>query len=183
MFNTIGLTKLQRFFLAGRHESPRMMSESEQQSFGMRQLSENNIFNGFDTRMLAEAFGVNPELAQRLQSQNDPRGEMVFVKQGFQMLIPSRSQEMQQQEYEASMPSQHQMQYGESMQGQWNITNGLDEMFCTMKIRSNIDMPSRADYFNQRGSRVTTLNSQKLPIMNVVQMSAARVVLQRVMIN
>jgi len=131
----------------------------------------NNIFDGFDAAMMAEALGVNPELARRLQSRNDPRGEMVFVKEGLKMLMPTRTQEMQQQEYQ------------ESMQGPRNMTNGLDEAFCTMKIRSNIDMPSRADYFNQRGSRVAIMNSQKLPIMNIVQMSAARVVLQKVMTN
>ncbi|XP_078148977.1 cocosin 1-like [Carex rostrata] len=163
-----------RFFLAGRHESPRTgMYESEQQPIGMRQPMGNNIFDGFDTPMLAEALGVNPELARRLQSHNDPRGEMVFVKEGLKMLMPTRTtQEMQQQKFEESMQEP-------SMQRQYNMTNGLDEAFCTMKIRSNIDMPSRADYFNQRGSRVAILNSQKLPIMNIVQMSAVRVVLQR----
>ncbi|KAJ3687152.1 hypothetical protein LUZ61_016316 [Rhynchospora tenuis] len=93
------------------------------------------------------------------------------------MLMPSRSQEMQQQEFEESMPTWQ--QYGEPMPGMSNMTNGLDEMFCMMKIRTNIDIPSRADYFNQRGSRVAMVNSQKLPIMNVVQMSASRVVLQK----
>jgi hypothetical protein len=153
------------------------MYGSEQQPIGMRQPMGNNIFDGFDTPMLAEALGVNPELARRLQSHNDPRGEMVFVKEGLKMLMPTRmTQEMQQQELEESMQEP-------SMQGQYNMTNGLDEAFCTMKIRSNIDLPSRADYFNQRGSRIAILNSQKLPIMNIVQMSAVRVVLQRVIIK
>ncbi|KAJ1691696.1 hypothetical protein LUZ63_015851 [Rhynchospora breviuscula] len=168
-----------RFFLAGRHQRPQRMYqyETEQQTLEPGQLRGNSIFTGFDTQMLAEALGVNIELARQLQSQNDPRGEMVFVKQGLQMLMPTRSQEMQQQEFEESVPGLQ--QYGEGMWGPYNTTNGLDEMFCTMKIRSNIDRPSQADYFNQRGSRVAIVNSQKLPIMNIVQMSATRVVLQK----
>lgn len=154
------------------------MYEMGQPTYKMSQLPSNNMLSGFDTQMLAEALGVNPELVRRLQSQNDQRGEIVFVKQGLQMLRPSRSKEMQQQQFEESMETQQ--QFGETMQGQRNMTNGLDETFCTMKIRTNIDIPSRADYFNQRGSRVALLNSQKLPILNIVQMSATRVVLQRV---
>ncbi|KAJ4763792.1 Glutelin type-B 2 [Rhynchospora pubera] len=167
------------FFLAGRHQSVQRMYEMGPQptSFTTRQQLSNNMLAGFDTQMLAEALGVNQELTRRLQSQNDPRGEIVFVKQGLRMLRPFRSQEMQQQEYE-SMQSEEQY-FGESMPGLRNATNGLDENFCTMKIRSNIDIPNRADYFNQRGSRVAILNSQKLPILNLVQMSAVRVVLQR----
>ncbi|XP_078152861.1 cocosin 1-like [Carex rostrata] len=185
------------FFLAGRHQSGQwtthetgqQTSFTGQETFEMGQLRDNNILNGFDTRMLAEAFGVNIELARRLQSQTDKRGEIVFVPQGLRMLRPSRSQEVQQQEFEESMQGQEQYRermqgqeeyYGESMQGQWNITtNGLDEAFCTMKIRSNIDKPSRADYFNKRVGRVARVDSQKLPILNLVQMSATRVVLQR----
>jgi hypothetical protein len=155
------------------------MYEMGQQSYRTSQMSNNNMFSGFDTQMLAEAFGVNPELVRRLQSQNDQRGEIVFVKQGLQMLRPLRSQEMQQQEYEESTERQ---QFGETTYGTRNMSNGLDETFCTMKIRSNIDIPSRADYFNQRGSRVAILNSQKLSILNIVQMSATRVVLQKVTI-
>ncbi|KAJ4782754.1 Glutelin type-B 5 [Rhynchospora pubera] len=167
-----------RFFMAGTHKMPQRMFETEQQqTMGMMQPMGQSIFAGFDTQMLAEALGVNVEMARQLQTQNDPRGEMVFVKEGLRMLMPSRCQEMQQQEFEESMPRWQ--QYGEPMPGMRNMTNGLDEMFCMMKIRSNIDMPSRADYFNQRGSRVAMMNSQKLPIMNVVQMSASRVVLQR----
>jgi Cupin len=172
--------KNQSFFLAGRHLSGQQTYESEtgsQQTYRMGQFRGNNIFNGFDSQMLAEALGVNIELARRLQSQTDQRGEIVSVRQGLQLLRPSRSQEMQQQQFEESV---HGQQHGEHMQGQYNVTNGLDETFCTMKIRTNIDEPSRADYYNQRVGRVTRVDSQKLPILNIVQMSATRVVLQRV---
>ncbi|KAJ3701869.1 hypothetical protein LUZ61_005574 [Rhynchospora tenuis] len=156
----------------------RQAYEAGVQPIGMAPLRGNNIFNGFDTQLLAEALGVNVELARQLQAQNDPRGEIVFVPQGLRMLRPLRSQELQQQEFEESM--QAQQQFGESWQGPYNVTaNGLDENFCTMKIRANIDRPSRADYYNQRVGRIARVDSQKLPILNLVQMSATRVVLQR----
>ncbi|URE26686.1 glutelin, partial [Musa troglodytarum] len=52
------------------------------------------------------------------------------------------------------------------------------EAYCSMKIRQNIGDPSRADYFNPRAGRITTLNSQKLPILRFVQMSAVRALLR-----
>ncbi|KAJ3672680.1 hypothetical protein LUZ60_007401 [Juncus effusus] len=165
--------RLRDFFLAGRHQSVQQSLETGQTSYEIGQQTNNNILSGFDTQLLAEAFGVNTELARRLQAQNDQRGEIVHVRQGLQLLRPTRSsQEIQQQQ------QQQQQWEGESVQVQRNMTNGLDEAFCTMKIRTNIDNPARADIFNQRVGRIAEVNSQKLPILNLVQMSATRVVLQ-----
>ncbi|XP_078151250.1 cocosin 1-like [Carex rostrata] len=167
------------FFLAGRHQSGQQFHELGQQ------VSGNNILNGFDTQLLAEAFGVNPELARRLQSQDDQRGEIVHVKRGLQLLRPFRSLEEQQQQQQGEEFEGEQYQ-GERFEHErfgpgsnYSISNGLDENFCTIKIRQNINDPNRADIFNPQGGRITRLNSQKLPILNIVQMSATRVVLRR----
>ncbi|KAF3341807.1 glutelin type-B 5-like isoform X1 [Carex littledalei] len=155
------------FLLAGRHQRGGQSYETEQQS--------GNILTGFDTRFLAEALGVNQELARRLQSQTDDRGEIVHVPQGLQLLRPSRIQEEQQQQQEEEFS-------GERYHAEWRgnySSNGLDENFCTMRIRENINDPSRADIYNPRSGRITILNNQKLPILNNVQMSANRVVLRR----
>lgn len=154
--------------MAGRHQRGGQSYETEQQS--------GNILTGFDTRFLAEALGVNQELARRLQSQTDDRGEIVHVPQGLQLLRPSRIQEEQQQQQEEEFS-------GERYHAEWRgnySSNGLDENFCTMRIRENINDPSRADIYNPRSGRITVLNNQKLPILNNVQMSANRVVLRRV---
>ncbi|KAJ3679397.1 hypothetical protein LUZ60_017408 [Juncus effusus] len=134
-----------------------------------------SIFNGFDARLLAEALGVNTELVRRLQSQTDQRGEIVHVQRGLRLLRASRSQELQQElEFQGE-------RYQEERTGlRGNYSNGLDESFCTMRIRENIDDPSRADIFNPRAGRITIVNSQKLPILNNVQMSAYRSVLRSV---
>ncbi|KAJ4811328.1 Glutelin [Rhynchospora pubera] len=127
-----------------------------------------------------EALGVNQELVRRLQSQNDERGDIVRVEQGLWLLRPTRSQEEHEQpeEYEPE-------RYPEVGYEQWrphyrgNFSNGLEENFCTLKIRHNINDPNRADIYNPRGGRITRVNSQKLPILNIVQLSATRGVLRR----
>nr|CAD1820872.1 unnamed protein product [Ananas comosus var. bracteatus] len=57
--------------------------------------------------------------------------------------------------------------------------NGLEEMYCALKTRENINDPTRADVYTPQGGRITTLNSQKFPILNLIQMSAERGVLHR----
>ncbi|MBF6189541.1 hypothetical protein IU482_30515, partial [Nocardia farcinica] len=42
-------------------------------------------------------------------------------------------------------------------------------------VRQNIDNPNRADTYNPRAGRVTNLNTQNFPILNLVQMSAVKV--------
>ncbi|CAD5167210.1 unnamed protein product [Musa acuminata subsp. malaccensis] len=58
------------------------------------------------------------------------------------------------------------------------VTSGLQVLRASRQseelIRQNIGDPLRADYFNPRAGRITTLNSQKLPILRFVQMSAVR---------
>ncbi|KAJ3707245.1 hypothetical protein LUZ61_010950 [Rhynchospora tenuis] len=160
------------FYLAGRHQSAQFYQET--QEFG------NNVFSGFDTQLLAEALGLNQELVRRLQSQSDQRGDTVRVEQGLRLLRPARSQEEREQpeEYEPE-------RYPEVGYGQWgpqyrgNFSNGLEENFCTLKIQHNINDPNRADIYNPRGGRITRVNSQKLPILNIVQLSATRGVLRR----
>lgn len=59
-------------------------------------------------------------------------------------------------------------------------TNGLEETLCTFRLKENIGDPSKADVYNPRGGRVSTLNSQNLPVLGWVQLSAERGVLYRV---
>ncbi|XP_072967972.1 glutelin type-B 5-like [Typha angustifolia] len=128
-----------------------------------------NILSGFDVQMLAEALGVSNEMVRKLQGQNDQRGEIVRVRRGLHMMRPARMQESQPQQNDENPE-------GEEEQPE---SNGLDETFCNMKTRANINDPSLADVYNPHAGRITNLNSQKLSILNIVQMSANRVVLYR----
>uniref|UniRef100_A0A0D9VG85 Cupin type-1 domain-containing protein n=1 Tax=Leersia perrieri TaxID=77586 RepID=A0A0D9VG85_9ORYZ len=142
----------------------------EQQVYGrsIEQHYGQNIFSGFNVELLSEALGINTVAAKRLQSQNDQRGEIIRVKNVLQLLKPTFTQQQEQAQ------SQQEVQYSEEQQTSTRC-NGLEENFCTIKARLNIENPSRADSYNPRAGRITRLNSQKFPILNLVQMSATRV--------
>ncbi|KAB8086669.1 hypothetical protein EE612_010116 [Oryza sativa] len=156
------------FLLAGNNNRAQ-----QQQVYGssIEQHSGQNIFSGFGVEMLSEALGINAVAAKRLQSQNDQRGEIIHVKNGLQLLKPTLTQ---QQEQAQAQDQYQQVQYSERQQtsSRWN---GLEENFCTIKARINIENPSRADSYNPRAGRITSVNSQKFPILNLIQMSATRV--------
>ena len=142
----------------------------------VEQHSGQNIFGGFHIELLSEALGINTEAARRLQSQNDQRGEIIRVKNGLHLLKPT----MTYQQEQAQVPYQR-VQYREEQQTMGEF-NGLEENFCAIKARLNIENPNRADTYNPRAGRITRLNSQTFPILNLVQMSATRVNLYRVFI-
>ncbi|CAI8583383.1 unnamed protein product [Vicia faba] len=57
--------------------------------------------------------------------------------------------------------------------------NGLEETICSSKIRENIARPSRADLYNPRVGRISTVNSLTLPILRKLRLSAEYVLLYR----
>ncbi|XP_074567337.1 cocosin 1-like [Curcuma longa] len=148
------------FLLAGRErraEQGAQMERAEERK-GL------NLLSGFDVDFLAEALGVDREVVKKIQNPEDKRGEIVHVERGLQVLHPSRSIEQQVQQQE---------EQEEQLRGQCP-RNGLEEAYCTMKNRENIADAMLADYYNPRAGRIATLNSQKLPILRFIQMSAAR---------
>ncbi|KAL7151580.1 hypothetical protein ABFS83_04G041100 [Erythranthe nasuta] len=130
----------------------------QQQQFG-------NIFRGFDVETLAEVFGVDEETARKLQGHNDERGHLILVQRGLQVIRPPlRGEEYGRREEEGY--------YG-------GRDNGIEETICSAKIRENLDKASRADIYNPRAGRFSTVNSYSLPILKFLQLSAARGVLYR----
>ncbi|XP_009763034.1 11S globulin seed storage protein Jug r 4-like [Nicotiana sylvestris] len=157
-----------RFFIAG---NPQQGQQQQGRQYGgstMRreQFRSGNVFNGFDIEILSEAFGVDREMARRLQGQDDMRGHIVSVQEGLRVIRPPFSQEQEEQ--------QEQGQYGRGP-----MTNGIEETICTAKVRENIDNPARADIYNPRAGRLSTVNSFTLPILSFLRLSAARGVLYR----
>ncbi|MCL7021963.1 hypothetical protein MKW94_000565 [Papaver nudicaule] len=157
---------LRKFQLAGSQQSQtgtsyqQQQQQQQQQGRGQQEIPTNNIFNGFDVETLAEAFGVSTETARRLQGQNDQRGNIVFVQEGLQVIRPQSQEEEESEE-------------------QYRVANGLEETICSMRLKQNIANPTRADIYSEKGGRITSLNSQKLPILNYIQMSAERGVLYK----
>ncbi|KAF7154727.1 hypothetical protein RHSIM_Rhsim01G0263200 [Rhododendron simsii] len=158
-----------KFFLAG---NPQQQGQGQQQhqreSYRHRQGQEQNfgnVFSGFDTEVLAEAFGVDRETARKLQGQDDNRGHIIKVKGDLQVLRPSMSREEQEEQ--------------ERGREHGRRANGLEETICSARLVENINDPSRADIFNPRAGRLTTVNSFNLPILNYIRLSAEKGVLYR----
>ncbi|KAA8539016.1 hypothetical protein F0562_025708 [Nyssa sinensis] len=139
---------LRRFFLAG---NPQQQQQAG--SFLGVERAGNNIFQGFDTQILAEAFGVSTDTARKLQNENDRRGNIVRAKEGLQMIRPQRFDEEEERE---------------------TRYNGLEETLCTMRFGENIADSERADVYSARGGWISTLNSHNLRILRDLQLSAER---------
>ncbi|KAF7152080.1 hypothetical protein RHSIM_Rhsim01G0263300 [Rhododendron simsii] len=155
-----------KFFLAGNPRQQGQGQQQQQREFrreGREEHNFGNVFSGFDTEVLAEAFGVDRETARKLQGQDDNRGHIIRVEGDLQVLRPPRSREEQEQQERGS-------EYR---------ANGLEETICSARLHENINDPSRADIFNPRAGRLTTVNGFNLPILNFLRLSAERGVLYR----
>lgn len=152
-----------RFYLAGNPQQEHGHHQYRTGEMRRGERGKGNIFSGFDTRILAESFGVSEELARRLQSQQDERGNIVRVQEGLHVVRPPwRAGE--EREFH------HHGRY---------MDNGLEETICSARIRENIDDPERADIYTPQAGRLTTLNSFNLPILKFLRLSAEKGVLYR----
>ncbi|KAL6978681.1 hypothetical protein U1Q18_020346 [Sarracenia purpurea var. burkii] len=154
-----------QFFLAG---NPQEGQRQERELYGRRrgeQHNAGNVFSGFDTEVLAEAFGVDIETARKLQGEDDRRGHIIRVDRDLQVIRPSTSREEQEEQ-------ERRREYG------WR-DNGIEETICTARLIENINDPSRADIFNPRAGRLTTVNAFNLPILNYLRLSAEKGLLYR----
>ncbi|GAB2210196.1 hypothetical protein Drorol1_Dr00015456 [Drosera rotundifolia] len=159
------------FYLAGNpqrgeHGRQERQERSERGERGERgsekESSGHNILSGFDEELLAEAFGVDIETARKMQGRNDDRGNIIRVKRhGLKILSP----ELEEKEWKEQRGRRR---YED---------NGLEESICAMKFRHNIDKSTHTDIFDGNGGRASFLNSQNLPILKFLQLSAEKVVL------
>lgn len=123
-----------------------------------------NVFGGLDVKTLARAFNIKPELASKLQSQNNViKDKIVPVGEDFRVLTHALMQKHKPHRRSLRSNSNHNF-------------NGLEETFCNYELRHNIDDPDQSDIFNLRGGRVTTVTSLKLPILGPIGLTAERAV-------
>ncbi|CAI0473019.1 unnamed protein product [Linum tenue] len=120
----------------------------------------NNLFCGLDSSFIAEAFNIDESLARKLQGENDNRGSIVRVEGQLEFVRPPKR-----------------IQEERQLQGGRGLANGLEETFCSMRMKENIGDPSRADIFTPEAGRITTVNSHNLPVLRWIQLSAERGVL------
>ncbi|XVF72002.1 hypothetical protein PTKIN_Ptkin12aG0086200 [Pterospermum kingtungense] len=127
-----------------------------------------NLLCGMDPQLLAQALNVDINLIKKLRDVKGNMGTIVRVKDGLQVVRPPRMEHEEREERERE--SQH------GSRGR-SDDNGLEETFCSMRIKENIADPERADIFNPQAGRITTLNSFNLPILKFLRLSAERGVL------
>ncbi|BFG42960.1 hypothetical protein CerSpe_292340 [Prunus speciosa] len=169
-FNQQGQSQPRQQGVPGQQEQQqpfRRPGQQEQQGNG------NNVFSGFNTQLLAQALNVNEETARNLQGQNDNRNQIIRVRGNLDFVQPPRGQ----QEREHEERQQEQLQQERQRAGQQGgqlMVNGLEETFCSLRLKENIGNPERADIFSPRAGRISTLNSHNLPILRWLRLSVER---------
>ncbi|XP_010265035.1 PREDICTED: 11S globulin subunit beta-like [Nelumbo nucifera] len=152
--------KVRNFWLAGNvqeqeeHQQQKQRGQSSSRSEKFGEESSSNIFSGIDVELLSQAFGVRKETVRKLQGENDQRGPIIQAERGLEVIKPILSEEQERK--------------------QESNENGLEEALCNMRLRQNIGKATRSDVYTPFGGRLTTLNSQNLPILGFYQLSAQR---------
>lgn len=137
---------MQAYYLAG---GPRNQGQGQQGPENFQ-----NILRGFDEELLAEAFNIDRELARRMQRQDD-RGLIVKVREGMSVIRPDEREEEE--------------------EGEWGRRlNGIEETWCTMRLRHNVDDRREAEVFSREGGRLNVVNQNKLPILQRLDLSAEK---------
>ena len=178
---------MQRFYLAGKPQQERSGEHQFSRESRRGERNTGNIFSGFETRLLAESFGVSEEIAQKLQAEQDDRGNIVRVQEGLHVIKPpSRSWEEREQG-SASREGRHHGRPWETEQGGSRdsryLPNGVEETICSARLAVNIDDPFEADVYTPEAGRLTTVNSFNLPILRHLRLSAAKGVLYGVSLD
>ncbi|KAI3772992.1 hypothetical protein L6452_04188 [Arctium lappa] len=119
-----------------------------------------NIFSGFDTELLAEAFNCDPQIVRAMQESRN-RGLIVKVQQPMQFITPDEQQLRQ--------PRQQQQQ-----QQPGGGSNGFEETICSEKLLYNLDSQREADIFSRQAGKLNSVNQHKLPILSYLDLSAEK---------
>ncbi|RZC67974.1 hypothetical protein C5167_011661 [Papaver somniferum] len=142
--------KLRSFYLAGGQTQRSSLQGSPRQQQQQRETFQ-NVFRAFDENLMAEAFNIPVEVVRRMQ-QEDERGLIVRVRgEEMRMIRPEEEQEYESRRY-----------------------NGLEETYCNLNIRQYLDNPREADIYSRQAGRINIVNSQKLQILNYMDMSAEK---------
>ncbi|CAA7398871.1 unnamed protein product [Spirodela intermedia] len=142
------------FFLAGGR--PRG-SGSEECEKGREISRMANIIQAFDANMIADAFGIPVDLAKKMQRE-DERGIIVKVPKGGLRMIRPTAMEEKRERWSRDGPN----------------PNGMEEIYCNMRIHQYLDNPREADVYSRQAGRLYSVNMHKLPILRYIGMSAER---------
>ncbi|XP_075653579.1 11S globulin seed storage protein Ana o 2.0101-like [Castanea sativa] len=155
------------FYLAGNPQEQSEQRNQGQSRRGKQDDNGNNVFGGFDRRLLVDSLNIREDLADKIQSRRkDQRGNIVDVQDDLQLIAPGREDD---EEREDKRDEER-----EDRRRQGRRENGIEETFCTQRLKHNTDDPQLADFYNPRAGRVTTLNSYVFPILERLQLTVVR---------
>ncbi|MGG6755384.1 UNVERIFIED_CONTAM: hypothetical protein KWD75_19010, partial [Acinetobacter baumannii] len=121
-----------------------------------------NIFSGFDTEILSEAFGVDSETARKLQNVDQSHRGFIIKVDDFQVTMPTRVEESRRSDRSSSR------------------SNGMEELMCNMQLVQNIDDPRRSSViYNREAGYLSDINQNNLPILRHINLGATRGHLRR----
>ncbi|PWA38856.1 11-S seed storage protein, conserved site-containing protein [Artemisia annua] len=120
-----------------------------------------NIFAGFNTELLAEAFNIKPRIV-RLMQESSENGIIIKVKEPMQIVTPEEEKQQEPRK-----------------QGRGGSSNGFEEKMCNATILHNLDSQSEADIFSRQAGKLNTVNENKLPIRSYLDLSAEKGYLQQ----
>ncbi|KAL9684469.1 hypothetical protein QQ045_021908 [Rhodiola kirilowii] len=169
-----------RFYLAGNpqeehQQSGRQTRQGQEGRRGSKGSNINNIFAGLDTEWLSQVFNVDRNIIEKLQGQDDNRGNIITVEGGLQVIHPPH---MTEREETGRGGGESEWRHGGRRGGRGGRgDNGFEETLCNMRLRENINDPERADIYTTRGGRISTINSFNLPVLSWLDLSAERGVL------
>ncbi|KAH9295775.1 hypothetical protein KI387_039363, partial [Taxus chinensis] len=118
------------------------------------------IIEGFDPNILAEAWGVRKETVKDIQENNQRRGLIVRVNEPRRRPAVAADFELEANEIDSSN------------------ANGVEQLFCNMRLRHNADRPEEVDVYVRDGGRLKTVNRFKLHALNHLNMAAERGILR-----
>ncbi|TYJ21298.1 hypothetical protein E1A91_A08G055800v1 [Gossypium mustelinum] len=150
-------------------DNPSRHSRHQEEEQGRESSSCNNLLCAFDRNFLAQAFNVDQDVIRKIQRVRGNRGTIIRVRDRLQVVTPPRMEEEEREE------RQQEQRYRRTRGGSQD--NGLEETFCSMRIKENLADPERADIFNPQAGRISTLNRFNLPILQQLELSAERGVL------
>ena len=155
--------RLRAFFLAGGQ------GRSEG---GDSRINFHNIFAAFDDDILAEAYDVPTEIIRNLK-RDDGRGFIVNPQKRIKVMVPEEQEKETHFEEQRRGKSSRSRRYSPSWSRE-GADNGLEETFCTMKMRHNMETRRESDVFSRQAGRLNLVNMNKLPILGWIDMSAER---------
>ncbi|KAK7277545.1 hypothetical protein RJT34_22560 [Clitoria ternatea] len=162
------------------HRGGRKQEQEEEENEG------NSVLSGFSKEFLTQALNINEETAEQIQSPNDEKKQIGKVKGGLSIISPKwkHPKWKQEEEDEDEEPSREEQEEEEEEEEEDSPRkrqhgNSLEQTLCTIKLIENIARPSRANYYNPRAGRISTVNSHTLPSLRYLGLSAQYVVLYK----